>query len=180
MISKKEISTLRQQEEKKMSDDALTDHDYENNDVKGWNYCNIILLYYIQSTMITIYIASSFLSLLFCIAISLLSFLSYIAISLLLLLSYAAISLQLLLSYTTISLLSLLLCAWYQRSVIMWYVFQIELEATFLMAQQEIEDEIKEVEEKNSLFQGMTVASIVCLYWFHDRDIASSRTTDSF
>ena len=113
MISKKEISTLRQQEEKKMSDDALTDHDYENNDVKGWNYCNTILLYYIQSTMITIYIANSFLSLLFCIAISLLSFLSYIAISLLLLLSYAAISLLLLLSYTTISLLSLLLCAWY-------------------------------------------------------------------
>ena len=27
------------------------------------------------------------------------------------------------------------------------------------MAQQEIEDEIKEVEERNSLFQGITVAS---------------------
>ena len=35
MISKKEISTLRQQKEKERSDGALTDHDYESNDVKG-------------------------------------------------------------------------------------------------------------------------------------------------
>ena len=42
MISKKEISTLRQQKEKERSDGALTDHDYESNDVKGWNEFDMI------------------------------------------------------------------------------------------------------------------------------------------
>ena len=41
--------------------------------------------------------------------------------------------------------------------------FYSELEATFLMAQNDIENEIKEVEEKNNIFQGRPNVSITRL-----------------
>ena len=47
------------------------------------------------------------------------------------------------------------------RSFIMY--FDSELEATFLMAQNDIENEIKEVEEKNNIFQGRPNVSITRL-----------------
>ena len=47
------------------------------------------------------------------------------------------------------------------RSFIMYY--NSELEATFLVAQHDIENEIKEVEEKNNIFQGRPNPSITRL-----------------
>ena len=63
-----------------------------------------------------------------------------------------------LLSYFAISpLIPVLLI----RSFIIY--FNSELEATFLMAQNDIENEIKEVEEKNNIFQGRPNVSITRL-----------------
>ena len=47
------------------------------------------------------------------------------------------------------------------RSFIMY--FNSELEATFLVAQNDIENEIKEVEEENNIFQGRPNVSITRL-----------------